>query len=140
MASVATNVPLGYNHSSEVLAAAKTLTATDSGTTFFLTLAGGFTVTLPAPKDGLSYRFIVAVAPTTAYIIASASAANVINGQICTAADGTAVTTAAASDVINFVASQAILGDYVEMISDGTSWLINGMCAVAAGMTTVQTA
>ena len=39
------------------------ITAAESGTTFFLNLAGGFTSTLPAPATGLNYKFIVATAP-----------------------------------------------------------------------------
>ena len=56
----------------ETLAAAKTLVAKDSGKTFMLNLAGGFTVTLPTLKaagNGFAVRFIVKTNPTTAYIV-----------------------------------------------------------------------
>lgn len=127
----------------KALTAATTLTAGDSGCVCTLGTAGGFAVTLPAAADseGLSFRFVVKVAPTTAYTIGTASAENVIHGQISTGEDAAgSVVTAAAADIINFVASKAIIGDYVDLYSDGTYWYVSGMCAVQDGMTTVQTA
>ena len=125
----------------ESMTAATTLLPADNGKTYILNTAGGFAVTLPSPIAGYKVKFIVGTAPTTAYTINSAGATNIINGQISTGEDAAgSVVTAAASDIINFVANLAIIGDYVEMVSDGTSWFISGMCAVQDGMTTVQTA
>lgn len=122
-----------------VLSAASTLTAADSGGTYFLSLAGGFTTTLPAPKMGLKYKFIVAVAPTTAYIVATNGSANIIHGQVGTSEDAAGdVACAAASDTITFVASTAIIGDWVSVESDGTNWYVNGMCDVQDAITTTQ--
>ncbi len=118
---------------------ARTLLASDSGSTFYLAAAGGFAVTLPAVAEGLKFKFAVAVAPTTAYTIVTASSANIINGQICTAQDaGGSVSTTAASDTVSFVASKAIVGDYVNFECDGTKWYISGMCKVFDGMTSTQ--
>jgi hypothetical protein len=105
-----------------LVTAAKTLTAADSGVTQFLDLAGGFTVTLPALKLGLRFTFVVKTAPTTAYIIASATADNIIGwpsniGGADSVADGNA-----AGDVLNFVANVALAGDMAEFFCDGTSW------------------
>ena len=113
------------------LSSASTLSADDSGKTFLLALAGGFTTTLPAAAEGVTYRFIVSVAPTTAYIIVTDSSANVIHGQVATSEDAAGdVACAAASDTVTFVASKAIIGDWVELTSDGTNWYISGMCDV----------
>lgn len=125
----------------ETLAAAKTLTAADSGKTFFLGLAGGFTVTLPAPAAGLQFKFIVSVAPTTAYIIVTNGGANIMIGginelEVDTGDDGPYDDNA---DTLNFVASTAVVGDYVEMISNGTSWYFHGQTNADGGITTATT-
>ena len=116
----------------------KTVTAAESGKTFFLNLVGGFTVTLPAPAEGLKYKFVVATAPTTAYIIATNGSDNIINGSVCSPEVSALVSVVAAADAINFVANLAVIGDYVELESDGTSWFISGMTFVQDGMTTTQ--
>jgi len=131
------NIRLGTG-SVETLTAAKTLTGDDNGMTYFLGAAGGFTVTLPAPSAGNRFKFIVSVAPTTAYIIATNGGADIMIGgvnelEVDTSDDGPYDANA---DVINFVASVAVIGDYVEMVSDGTSWYFNGQTNADGGVTT----
>lgn len=118
----------------QVLTAAKTLSRDDSWKTLYLTLAGGFTVTLPLPYLGLRFRFIVATAPTTAYIIKTNATANIMYGMTEERA-GTAGVAGAAKNTFNFVANVAIIGDWVEFYSDGTNWYYHGMVDVAAGNT-----
>lgn len=133
----------GVQRRTEMLTAATTLTLQQSGTLFGLDNADGFTVTLPDPAtvDGIMYEFVVTTAPTTAYIITTADADNIIHGQITTGEDAAgSVVTAAAADVINFVANKAIIGDKVKVQSIDGKWMIEGFCAVQDGMTTVQTA
>ena len=120
------------------LTAASTLTAAQSGTVFFLNAATEFATTLPAPAAGLTYTFIVTAAPASAsYTIVTASSANIIKGQAVNAA-GVAGDTGTADDTISFVDGQAVAGDMVTVISDGTSWFAKGFCAVAAGITFTQ--
>ena len=120
------------------LTAASTLTAAQSGSTFFLNSATEFATTLPAPAAGLAYTFIVKAAPSGAsYTIVTTSSANIIKGQAVNAA-GVAGDTGTADDTISFVDGQAVAGDTVTVISDGTSWFAYGMCAVAAGITFTQ--
>jgi len=118
-----------------VLTAARVLTLADSGKTFALALAGGFTVTLPALTAGFKVSFIVQVAPTTAYIIASAENDN-IAGSVYPA-DGTAGDTEAAftADQINFVANQAVIGDQADIYGLAAGWAGKAFVAVAAGAT-----
>lgn len=52
---------------------------------------------------------------------------------------GTAGVAGAARDTFNFVANQAIIGDWVEFHSDGTNWYYHGMVDVAAGNTVSAT-
>ena len=120
------------------LTAASTLTAAQSGTTFFLNSATEFVTTLPTPAAGLNYTFIVTAAPSGAsYTIVTASSANIIKGQAVNAA-GVAGDTGTADDTISFVDAQAVAGDQVTVISDGTYWYAKAFCAVAAGVTFTQ--
>jgi len=125
----------------ETLAAAKTLIPADGGKTFLLNLAGGFTVTLPAMADvkaGWSVAFKVKTAPTTAYIVAAVTAdADTIVGHVVTA---TAHTTAGdiestGGDQVNFVANQAVAGDWITLSTDGDVWYVYGSASVPAGLT-----
>ena len=125
----------------ESLAAAKTLTKEDNGKTFGLNLAGGFTATLPAHSTispGYKVRFRVETAPTTAYIVAAATAdVDTIVGGVntCTAQTTAADFETAGADQVNFVASQAVVGDWIEIESNGTNWFVEGNCSVPAGIT-----
>lgn len=123
--------------SAEVVITTNVIEASENGKTFYLTLVGGFTSTLPAPALGLRFRFVVAVAPTTAYIILTNGSANIMYGHMLERAGGAGVA-GAARDTFNFVANQAIIGDWVEFWSDGTNWYYHGMVDVAAGNTVAQ--
>lgn len=125
----------------ETLTAAKTLIPGDAGKTFLLNLAGGFTVTLPGiaqVKPGWNVKFKVKTAPTTAYIVAATTTdADTIVGHFVTA---TAHTTAGdiestGGDQVNFVASQAVAGDWVTLETDGAVWYAYGSSSVPAGLT-----
>ena len=120
------------------LSAASTLTAAQSGQVFFLNSATEFVTTLPTPAAGLNYTFIVGAAPSGAsYTVVTASSANIIKGQAVNAA-GVAGDTGTADDTISFVDGQAVAGDQVTVVSDGTSWFAKAFCAVAAGVTFTQ--
>lgn len=123
---------------SEVVAATNVIEASESGKTFFLNAAGGFTSTLPAPALGLRFRFIVKTAPTTSYVITTNGGSNIMYGHMLERA-GTAGVAGAARDTFNFVANQSIIGDWVEFYSDGTNWYYHGMVDVAAGNTVAAT-
>jgi hypothetical protein len=105
----------------ERLAAATVLDAQDSGKTFVLALAGGFTATLPLPQSvsaGWHATFVVGVAPTTSYIITGGAANIHAVGSVCEdvaapSTSGTAVTN------VNLVANQATVGDRVHVFTDG---------------------
>lgn len=122
----------------EIVITTNVILAAENGRTYYLTLANGFTSTLPAPALGLQFRFIVATAPTTAYIITTNAGADILYGMIEERAGGAGVA-GAARDTFNFVANQAIIGDWVEFYSDGTNWYYHGMVNVAAGNTVSQT-
>jgi len=117
----------------QTLAAAATLTAADSGTTYILKAAEGKTITLPALKSGVHFKFIVGSAfATSDWVIDSAEGDN-IEGLLIV--NGASVV-AAGEDQINFVASAETVGDHVSLSCDGTNWYVSG-AGNAAGSITV---
>lgn len=124
------------------LAAARTLTALDSGMTFFLALATGFTVTLPAPAAGLRYKFFVATAPTSnGYLIVTNGGANIIilsvnELETDTTEDGPSDDNA---DTVTLVANLASLGDVLEFECDGTYWYAVGQTKLDGAVTSATT-
>jgi len=122
----------------EDVTATNVITAAESGKTFFLNSATEFVSTLPAPAAGLRYSFVVVAAPASAsYTIVTASSANIIKGKQFCSADA-AGDTGTADDTITFVDGQAVAGDRVDVICDGTSWFAYAFSAVAAGITFTQ--
>lgn len=123
----------------EVVTAANTITEDESGKTFFLNSATEFASTLPAPKNGMRFTFIVTAAPSGAnYTIVSSGSSNIIKGAIFTS-DVNSATDAdletSGGDTISFVSAKAVAGDRVELWSDGTSWFAHGFCTVFDAIT-----
>ncbi len=115
--------------------AASTLTAADSGKTIFLNSANEFTTVLPLPAPGLRFTFIVKAAPVGAsYYVITNGYAGIIKGQQYNAA-GAAGDTGTNDDSIQFVAGSSVVGDRVELISDGTNWYAYAFCTLAASIT-----
>ena len=123
--------------SSESVTTTNVITAAESGKTFFLTHAGGFTSTLPAPAAGLRYKFVVAVAPTTAYIVTTTSGSDLLYGTLLDIV-GEQVAFAA-RDKVNFVANTSLVGDSLDVISDGTNWYCRAFSAANGGISTSVT-
>lgn len=131
-----TEIPI-IGDGAETVITTRVLTAVDNGKTFFLGLVGGFTITLPLISTlaaGWRCKFFVSVAPTTAYIIiANTTDLDKMSGAVYEASGGVGdAETAATADQMNFVASTAVIGDYAEVITDGTSWF-GSMHVNAAG-------
>lgn len=118
----------------EVLTGATTLTAEDSGKVFLLKAAAGAQITLPAvaTSNGFRFKFIVGqLFATTDWTVKAAS--NVIEGSVLV--NGAHVA-GVNENTISFVASAEAVGDFVELVSDGANWYVNGS-GVAAGSITL---
>ena len=116
----------------ETVTATNVITAAESGKTFFLSSATEFVSTLPAPAAGLHFKFIVAAAPSGAsYTVVTSGSSNIIVGAFASSADagGSMDSEASGGDTISFVDGQAAVGDWVEVISDGTKWYATGISA-----------
>lgn len=133
-----TNVGV-VNYPPEVVTATNTITEDESGKTFFLSSATEFVSTLPAPKIGMRFTFIVTAAPSGAdYTIVSSGSSNIIKGAVFSsdlnaASDGDIEATG--GDTISFVSAKAIAGDRVELYCDGTNWFAHGFCSVFDAIT-----
>jgi len=117
----------------EIVTTTNVITAEETGKTFFLSTAGGFTSTLPAPAAGLNYKFIVRVAPTTAYIITTNGGSNILHGTFLDIVGE--LTVIVAQDTLNFVASTALKGDRLEVESDGSVWYCKAISGADGGIT-----
>lgn len=126
-------------HPPEVVTATNVIDATESGRTFFLNSATEFVSTLPAPKIGMKFTFIVTAAPSGAdYTIVTNGSSNIIKGHVVSAdlnaaSDGDLETSG--GDTISFVSAKAVAGDKVELHCDGTNWFAYGSCTVFDAIT-----
>lgn len=126
----------GVGASIKVVSADTTLTAKDSGKTIILSNATGEAITLPDVEEGLKYKFIVGLAfDTSAWTITAAS--KVIQGTVLV--NGASVL-GANEDIITFAHAAENVGDWVEIVSDGTNWYVSGVGSAAASITLTASA
>ena len=137
MATTYSNDVVRIFRDTETIAADKTLTAADSGKTFWLDNSTGEDITLPALKDGLNFKFVVADNfATDNWTVQSAEGDN-IEGMIEVAG---AVVVASGEDQINFVATAESLGDFIQLECNGTNWFVSGQAALSGGITATNPA
>lgn len=121
--------------------ATNVLTASESGKIIWLNSATEFVTTLPALSTvsaGTRFRFIVKAAPASASytVITGNSLENKIYGLVEVAGDAVA---GADEDTITFADGVAAVGDWAEVVSDGTNWYVSGQ-GVGAGAITLTAA
>lgn len=119
---------------SEVITAANTITAAESGKTFYLNSETGSNQTLPAPALGLKFKFVITTVPTSGNMVVKTPSAddNLFYGSVDV---NSTLVLAAGEDSINFIASTCIIGDWISVESDGTNWYITGQSGAAGGIT-----
>jgi hypothetical protein len=118
----------------EAVTGATTLTAKDSGKVLILKASAGAQITLPAvaTSAGLRFKFIVGqLFATTDWTVKAAT--NVIEGSVLV--NGAHVA-GVDENTISFVASAESIGDFAELVCDGTNWYVNGS-GVSAGAITL---
>jgi len=126
-----------FDVASEIVTGTNVLTAAESGKVCFLNASAEFDSTLPAVAQGLHFKFVVSAAPSGVdYQVLTNSGDNVIEGSVTVAG---AVVLAANEDEINFVQAAAIVGDWVELVCDGTSWFVSGQASASGAVTFVAT-
>lgn len=105
------------------ITATTTLTASQNGTHFLLSGTNGITtITLPAVTEaGTYFGFHVAGALATGNVVIDSLEGDNIEGSLIVAG---AVVDCDAEDQINFVTDGENIGDYFEMVSTGSQWLL----------------
>lgn len=117
-----------WSEPTEDVTATNVIVALESGTTYFLNSVTEFVSTLPAVSAGLHFRFIVKAAPSGAnYTVVTDGSANImvgvgVSGDMDAAGDVDAE--ASGGDTLSFVSAKAVVGDWAEFSSDGTSWYV----------------
>lgn len=116
-----TGTLLGGLDTTTPVSANTTITAAQSGATFVIGTTGA-TYTLPAvTNDGFKAKFVVGAAFDTANAVIASAEGDNVSGTLIVAG---AVVDCRAEDFVNFIADGEAVGDYVEVYSDGTQWLI----------------
>lgn len=111
------------------IAAAKTLTADESnGQTYILDNDVGVAITLPAPTKGWRCKFVIGVVHITTDYVFTAETAGQLQGSVTEAG---LVQLVAAADTINVELGTAVIGDWFEFSSDGTSIFVAGQTSGA---------
>jgi len=108
-----------------------TLTAAQSNSTILVGKQSAYTIFLPAVAAGLKFRFISLTVSLTTSLVAITGATGLMTGhwrQISGAA-----TAATANTSINMTAT-GVIGDVIDLYSDGVAWYASGSTAVTAGM------
>jgi len=120
----------------EALTATKTVEVADCGTIFTLDAAAGFTVTMPSiatAGKGWWCKFIVKTSVTSNGYTIDLSGSDAVTGVIVCSADGTATDSTGVAQAV-FVANAAIIGDQLEMVTDGVRWYATGHCNAHTGI------
>ena len=110
-------------------ASSHSLEMKDSGKTYILENTVARTITLPAVKAGLKFKFIVSNSTAASTIVTNEGTALIKGGiLLATAWETLAGTTLTA-------ATDNVVGDWVELVCDGTYWYISGQSGHANGFT-----
>ena len=113
------------------VSAATTLVKGNSGQISVLNAAAGAAITLPAATSKWNFKFLVGAAfATTNWTVVSPT--QVIQGG---AIVNSTYVPAVNENTISFVASAETIGDFVEILCDGTNIILNGVGAAAGSIT-----
>tara|TARA_R100001594_G_scaffold55465_1_gene89078 strand:+ start:10180 stop:10608 length:429 start_codon:yes stop_codon:yes gene_type:complete len=131
--SSVSNLALKY----EEIAAAKTLTAADSGKVFGINQASAYEITLPlAATAGIGWhcKFVLSTVASNAVTIANNTDEDTIVGHVVGADASAGNSQESAVDEIVFI-SGAALGDTVEIFCNGVNYFAKAQCHDVAHVT-----
>ena len=121
----------------EQIAAARTLTAADSGKVFGVNQASAYEITLPLAASagaGWHCKFVLSTAASNAVTIANNTAEDTIIGMTAGADGGACSSAGSAVDEIVFI-SGAELGDQVELFCNGINYFAKAVAHDVAHIT-----
>jgi hypothetical protein len=123
--------PFRYYGTTESVTVDDTLTEDESGKTFvFEGGSGGIDLNLPAPAEGVWYRFVTGVAFDTAPNTIVATAA-ILAGSI----SGATAVSLCAGTTLSIPETAETLGDTIILYSDGVNWFVSGNASINAAIT-----
>ena len=94
--------------------------------------ASALEITLPAVSNaGAWFRFVLTDNTANVDILQAGSGEDFVGSVIAISAKDTATSD---DTKVRFASGTALAGDYVEVYSDGASWLISGQTAVNTGI------
>jgi hypothetical protein len=118
-------------------AVARTMLPSENGLTLSLNAAAASVITLPLPTVavGVSYKFIRSI-NATGLVQIDGGGAGVMCGNVMISNGSAAISdvTSASCRSVNF-ATTSLLGDYVEVRSNGTLWVVSGQSSATASLT-----
>jgi len=113
--------------------ATTTLTSASDNYQLLPVSANATTITLPAATDGLRFEFLVTGALTGGFMVIDSAEGDNINGILMV---NDADVACVDEDQINIITDGEVVGDRVEIISDGTGWYILDSDGDASGKMT----
>ena len=135
--SLFTNSPLAGRYALFHVTADVTLVPEDTGKVYLLD-AGGGTITIPAAaaaNRGVHYKFIVDTKVTTDWSITSGAADLHIHIGSGGGAEADTLTSGSADTTVVFQNDVADEGDFIEMFSTGSVWMVQGQAHATANIT-----
>lgn len=129
--------PISFKEPIETIAADDTLTIAETGKVIYLGTAG-VDLNLPtaASSAGVTYRVVVSAnfATTNMTVTGGASDASddLIFGSLEVAG---AVVLCSDEDTVSFVNTAELPGDFIELHSNGTNWLLTGQAGASGAIT-----
>lgn len=114
----------------EVVTATNVITASETGSVFFLNSATEFVSTLPAVAAGLHFTFVVTAAPSGASYTVVGASGTPIKGHVLSSQDagGNGDSETSGALTLTFVDGKAVAGDMAEFWCDGTNWFVTAKC------------
>ena len=107
-----------------------TLVPADSGKTFICSQAGAYDITIPVvTTTGWTAKFILGTAGSNDFDIIGGTADKMVGIEL--GDTNTAIT--ADSDKVTFDASNAVVGDWIEVLCDGSNYYVTHAAVADAG-------
>jgi len=133
----------GYVQSNQIVVlpyAATTVQSADTGKILMTPQTAGavaVTYTLPAAAAGLCYKFINGAAGAlNGSVNITAPGANTLIGNVITGpTGGVALLAVNGNTTIRFLTAVSLIGDFIELLSDGTNYYVNAQSRVAGAIT-----
>jgi len=118
----------------QIHAAADTLTINEGSKLHVFGNAAEYALTLPAVSTaaGIHYHIVVGINPSgTSFTVITNASENKITGVATVAGESVA---ASDEDTVTFTLDAAIIGDYIDLYSDGVLWYVSGHANAVTGI------